>query len=197
MFGNLFASICLLLFVRLLCAGFVDAVHNLAASSAVRPYAIHKPTDSLSNDLAIGRSKVALLKSSPNRSNHFKSNLERRSSSKKDPPKNSAQNGLYRQIATTKYVIVVSSLIVPGSVYRIAVNLLEASRSVYVNASISRKSKGFEIGTEEIVVAPQSSELLLIKVWLSLFCFRKEFAGRINIANPSRFRRKSGQVIMS
>ena len=179
----------LVLFARLLCASFVDAKENLRDNLK---------TGLSSNNKSIGISSTgssySLENSLSDRSKHFKSNL--RSFSKKGPLKADALS-FYRQTATAKYVIIVSGILMPGTVYRIVVNLLESNKSIYVNASISRKSKGFEIGTEEIVIAPQSSELLLIKV--RLFCLSLQFSINhfINIVNSFRFQKKSSPAIMS
>ena len=95
-----------------------------------------------------------------------------RDHSKDDLLRSEIQNGLHSGLRffkhsdsqRTKYVIIASGLLVPGSVYRIIVNLLESGEPVNVNASISRASDGFQIGSEELTVAPQSSELIRIKV---------------------------------
>ena len=180
----MFISSCLLLFCRFLCSNCFDGVGNLGDNSVAGLSLTRNPTGGSSiRSNCSNSSSDALLKSSSNvsilpissldRPNLFKSNLELNSfNPKKDILKNEIHKSLrfYRQPASqrTNYVIIASGLVVPSSVYRIVVNLLEASEPIKVNASISRKSGGFEIGSEEFTVAPQSSEFLQIKV---CFCF--------------------------
>ena len=69
----------------------------------------------------------------------------------------------------TKYIIIASSVLIPGSVFRLIVNLLESIEPINIVVTISQK-EGLEIaGAEELGISQQSSELILIKVFTNNF----------------------------
>lgn len=65
---------------------------------------------------------------------------------------------------STKYLIISSAIIIPGSIYRIVVNILESTETINLNAIISSTTKGLEISSERLELSSQTSEIIQIKV---------------------------------